>query len=99
MRLRTQAQSDQLMVVSQRFDPDFKATVDGKPAPVVRCNFLCVGVPVPAGEHEVVIRYRPSLTGFYIQLVGALVVLGAAVGTVMNHCRSGQEFESAAADD
>lgn len=78
MRLRTQAQSDQLMVISQRFDPDFKATVDGKPAPVVRCNFLCVGVPVPAGDHEVVIRYRPSLTGFYIQAFGALVVLGAA---------------------
>jgi len=79
MRVRTQTASDQLMVISQRYDPDFKATVDGQSVPVVRCNFLCVGVPVPAGEHEVVIQYRPSRKGLYVQVAGVLAVLGAAL--------------------
>ncbi len=84
MRVKTRAQGAQLMVVSQLYDQDFWATVDGQPVPVVRCNFLCLGVPVPDGEHDVVIRYRPSLAGFFVQVTGVLAVLGAAVGLVLS---------------
>src|SRR5262249_33657052 len=42
-----------LLVLNDRFDPSWKATVDGRPAPIVRTNGIVRGVFVPEGAHEV----------------------------------------------
>ena len=34
-------------------------TVDGKPAELLRCNFIMRGVLVPAGAHSVEFDYQP----------------------------------------
>ena len=74
-RLRVRADRPGLLVVSQAWFPGWTATVDGRAADVVAANGLVTGVPVPAGEHEVVLRYRPpGLTA------GALVSALAGVG-------------------
>lgn len=48
-----------LLVVSQAWSPGWSATVDGRPAPVVRVDGVVQGVPVPAGRSRVELRYRP----------------------------------------
>jgi hypothetical protein len=53
------ADRDALLVVSQSWSPGWAATVDGRPAPVVRANGVVQGVPVPAGRSSVELRYVP----------------------------------------
>lgn len=79
MKLRTSAETAQVLLISQKHDSDYRATVDGISTPVIRCNFLSLGVPVPPGKHEVVIRYCHSPVGLIIQLSGTVIVLLAGV--------------------
>jgi hypothetical protein len=65
---RTAAKAPAVLLVNDRFDPGWKVWVDGKPAPVLRANFLVRGVYVPAGEHTVKWHFEPKLTGFHVTL-------------------------------
>ena len=48
-----------VVVFNEAFDPGWRATVDGEPAPIERVNLLHRGVVVPAGAHDVELRYAP----------------------------------------
>ena len=48
-----------LLVLSEVYTTGWKATVDGVEIDVLETNHALRGVPVPAGEHEVVLRYEP----------------------------------------
>lgn len=58
--IRTRSQAPALLILADTFYPGWQATVDGDPAPIYRTNVLLRGVPVPAGEHEVIFRYAPA---------------------------------------
>ncbi len=49
-----------LLVQVDQYDPDWRATVDGKPAEIHRVNYLMRGIQVPAGVHKVRLAYRPA---------------------------------------
>lgn len=57
------------------------ATVDGRPADVVRVNHAFAGIRVPAGEHRVEVRYEaPGLrSGAIVTALAAAVTLGLLV--------------------
>ncbi len=61
------------VVLVDTFDPGWKATVDGRAAPVLRANVAFRAVEVPAGRHRVELVYRPRevLVGFWV-FAGAL---------------------------
>ncbi len=64
--------------VSEKYDPDWRATVDGSPVPVLRTDFMFQGVALmDAGKHEVVLRYAPPLLPVLMQASGLLAGLGA----------------------
>lgn len=68
------------LVFAERHDPGWSAEVDGAPAPVLRVYGLVLGVPVPAGEHRIVLRYAPVGFGSGVlasALVGVLLIAGA----------------------
>ncbi len=68
-----------VMRVAEKFDPNWKATVDGQPAPVLRCDYMFQGVAIePAGTHKVVLEYAPSSLPVWLQWAGILAGLGAA---------------------
>jgi hypothetical protein len=68
------------LVISMRHSPDWKATVDGRPATLWITNAAISGVEVPAGAKHVVVTYRPASLrwGFVLALLG-LAVLSATV--------------------
>ncbi len=68
---------DGLLVISQSFHPDWRGYVDEAPATIVRVNLALTGVVVPAGRHQVTLRYEsPELAaGLVIAAIGALVAL------------------------
>lgn len=57
-RLSVVATAPSIVVVRTSFDDGWTATVDGRPAAVLPTDGFLQGVPVPAGEHEVVLTYR-----------------------------------------
>lgn len=80
-RVEVAAQADGgagLLVLADNWYPDWKATVDGRPAEIYRTNHTFRGVVVPAGSHRVVFTFDPpSLrTGFIIYLL-TLALLAA----------------------
>lgn len=48
-----------VLVVTESYDPGWRAWVDGEPAPVWRANAIFRAVPVEVGDHRVEMRYRP----------------------------------------
>ncbi len=63
IRLTARADGAGLLVLSEVYTTGWTATVDGVELDVLETNHALRGVPVPAGEHEVVLRYEPmSLT-------------------------------------
>jgi uncharacterized membrane protein YfhO len=70
-----------MLVVSDAWDPGWKATVDGHDAKVERVNYVMRGVRVQPGAHRVEFRYRPwtFTAGWIVSLAALLVLVGALV--------------------
>lgn len=66
------------------FDPGWRASVDGSPAPLLRANGVFRAVPVPAGAHAVEFLYRPS--SLWVGLAASTLSLALALGFAL--CRS-----------
>jgi hypothetical protein len=70
--VKTRTSTPALLVLSENWQPDWHATLDGKPVSVLKAFHTFRAVPVPAGEHEVVFRYSSP---YY--RVGAMLTLGS----------------------
>jgi hypothetical protein len=82
-----------LVVLVTEPAPSWRATVDGAPQPIVRCNLLQQGVVVPAGAHEVVFAYvtRDWMTSWNNWSLALVPVLAAAtLGIVLWQRRQGR---------
>ncbi len=79
--LTVRASHDGLLLVRQSWVPGWSATVGGVPAPVLPAAGVFFVVPVPAGTHEVHLRYRtPGLvlgTGIAALWTAAVVLVAA----------------------
>jgi hypothetical protein len=80
LALRTRAAAPAFLVLSEVDYPGWEARVDGEPVALVRTNYVLRGLPLPAGEHRVDLRYapRPVWNGGLLSLAAALVVAIAA---------------------
>lgn len=75
--LAAKAQAPAILLLNDKYDPNWRVWVDGQPATLLRCNFIMRGVQIPPGEHQVEFRFTPSLTGLYVSL--AALLLGVAL--------------------
>jgi hypothetical protein len=57
-----------VLLLNDRYHPDWKVLVDGKREPLLRCNYIMRGVYLTPGKHRVEFRFLPPLTAFYISL-------------------------------
>jgi hypothetical protein len=74
--LQTKADSPSVLLLNDRFDPNWKVSVDGKPETLLRCNYLMRGVQVPPGEHVIEFRFAPPINTLYVSLAAVVLGLG-----------------------
>jgi len=78
-----------LAVFSEVYYPaGWEASIDGKPAPILRANFLLRALEIPAGTHEIKFTFNPksyttgtsisSISGYIVALV-LLLSLGLSI--------------------
>ncbi len=65
-----------VLVLADQYDPGWQAQVDGVATPIVRVNTVLRGVPLAAGEHEIVFTFAPPLLrwGLALSLLSLTVV-------------------------
>lgn len=77
LRLHAKAESPAVLLLNDKYDPGWKVFVDGKPAPLLRCNYIMRGVFLERGEHSVEFRFEPPHETLYVSLAG--IALGAVL--------------------
>jgi hypothetical protein len=65
------------VVLADSYDPGWRATLDGSPAPVLRANLAFRALRVPAGRHRIEMVYRPRalLAGLAVSATALAVVI------------------------
>jgi hypothetical protein len=67
-----------VVLVRNAYDRHWQATVDGRPSTVLRAEYMLQAIPVPSGDHTIVLRYRDPW--IVRGLVGSAASLMAMVG-------------------
>ncbi|HTL56005.1 MAG TPA: YfhO family protein, partial [Candidatus Limnocylindrales bacterium] len=67
--LKTQAATPTVLLLNDRYDPNWKVSVDGKPDKLLRCNYLMRGVYLSAGTHRVEFVFQPPMQMFHVSLI------------------------------
>jgi hypothetical protein len=88
-----------IVVVRNNDDPGWHATVDGRPAPILRTDYFLQGVPVAAGRHTIVLTYDdPSIgEGLAGSGIALALVLGLAAVLLFRRSRPSSGAEPQAA--
>jgi hypothetical protein len=97
MTIATMADAPGLLVVSEVYESGWRAYVDGEEVEILPTNLALRGVPIPAGEHVVELRYEPrSLRiGLWISGIATLAMLATfAVAGWMRLRRGGRVTDS-----
>ena len=77
--LSAQTTAPSVLLLNDKFDPQWRVTVDGKPAELLRCNFIMRGVYLPAaGQHTVDFSFNLPHRPLYVAFAAFLVGLGLA---------------------
>jgi uncharacterized membrane protein YfhO len=78
-RVTLQAKADRpaVLLLNDKYDPSWKVVVDGKPEPLLRCNYIMRGVYLQPGSHVVEFQYAPPHWTLYVSLTG--IALGVAL--------------------
>ncbi|MEZ4636939.1 MAG: YfhO family protein [Caldilineaceae bacterium] len=83
--MRTRAEDDAFLVLSDAYYPGWRATIDGADTPIHPTNVLFRGVAVPAGEHEIVFTFDPPTwrNGVVISGAGLVLWIGIIIAAVL----------------
>ncbi|MBS2024778.1 MAG: YfhO family protein [Deltaproteobacteria bacterium] len=74
IQIGTAAPRDTLLVVSEHFDAGWSAWIDGAPARVIETDRVALGLRIPAGAHQVTLRFRPA--GLVPSAAGVVLLSG-----------------------
>jgi hypothetical protein len=87
MTLDVSQSGDGLLVISEVYSENWKATIDGDAVDVLQTDHALLGIPLDAGNHSIELRYDPhSLTlGLWISGitgVGSIGILGLGIWSI-----------------
>jgi hypothetical protein len=78
-----QATGPAVLLLNDKFDPYWRVLVDGKPAELLRCNFIMRGVYLTPGQHTVEFQYQLANGPLYVSLaaigIGLLLLVALAL--------------------
>jgi hypothetical protein len=94
--LAAKANAPCVLLLNDKYDSNWRVTVDGEPAPLLRCNYMVRGVFLDKpGEHRVVFKFQPPLTGLYVSTATTIVGVGllcfVVLGTRKQALSSGEK--------
>jgi hypothetical protein len=72
IQLQAGAKTPAVLLYNDRTAPGWYVWVDGKPADLLRCNYIMRGVFLPAGDHKIEFKFAPSLVPLSITLAAVL---------------------------
>jgi hypothetical protein len=76
--LQADAKTSAVLLLNDRTSEWWRAWVDGKQVPVLRCNYIMQGVSIPAGQHTIDFRFQPPVKFLYLSV--AALVIGILLG-------------------
>ncbi|MCY3739149.1 MAG: hypothetical protein OXG13_22325 [Gemmatimonadaceae bacterium] len=87
VRLIVSAGGPRLLVIADNHHPHWSALVDGRPAPLLRADYVWKAVPVPGGDNVVELLYRspPVARARAVGAASAVIVLAGAVMALRRH--------------
>lgn len=96
IQLRTVCQKPELLCVADSYHPGWVVEIDGQPADLVRVNGDYMGTVVPAGTHEVVLKFAPRglIAGRWISGLSCLGLLMVSGVLFVSNRRGGQQLEN-----
>ncbi|MNS26378.1 Bacterial membrane protein YfhO [compost metagenome] len=75
IRVETEGAGPGLVLVSEGYDPGWKAFIGDRELRVHRADALVLGIEVPAGRHTIALRYEPPRWRLGLVLTGLSLVL------------------------
>jgi hypothetical protein len=81
--LQTSAATPTMLVMSEKWDPNWKCWVDETPAKIYKANFLMRGVELPSGSHQIRFEYRPSTFTFWCSAGFVILFAVSGIGYVI----------------
>ena len=96
--LNADAQTPAVLLLNDKYDPNWQVTVDGKPAKLLRCNFIMRGVFLAPGKHTVEFQFKPDTRPLYVSLAAialAVCLLGYLAVSAVTGKDSEPEQETA----
>ncbi len=81
VELKAEVTKPAVLLLNDKYDPDWKVWVDGKPEALLRCNYIMKGVYLQPGNHTVEFRYQPRITGLYVSL--AAIAAGLVLCSIL----------------
>jgi hypothetical protein len=80
--LRTRTSEPAVLVARHKWHPGWTAEVDGRPVPLLRAVGMYMAIVLPAGEHEVRLRYHEPGLRTGLAIAGAWLILTIGAGFV-----------------
>jgi hypothetical protein len=72
IKLDVKANAPSVLLLNDKFDPHWHVLVDGKPAELLRCNFIMRGVYLTSGAHTVEFQFSLPNKPLYITLTAVV---------------------------
>jgi hypothetical protein len=91
MEVRVSTERPAILRAAERYDPAWRATVDDKPAALLRCDYLFQGVLLSPGLHEIVLEYAPARGTLWVQAAGMALCLGALASLAVSGRRKDEQ--------
>ncbi|HTV42723.1 MAG TPA: hypothetical protein VMF08_19320 [Candidatus Sulfotelmatobacter sp.] len=86
--LKADAAAASVLLLTDHFHPDWKVFVDGRPATLLRCNFLMRGVYLLAGSHTVEFKFQPPTGLLYVTALAIVIAFIAFIQFVIVNVKS-----------
>lgn len=89
--LSTESAKSAVLLIIQRYNKRWAVLVDDKPADLLRCNGIFMGVHLPSGKHTVTLYVKPEWENLTIQGIGFFVCGLAGIVLILNRYKANKD--------
>ena len=75
IELAANATAPCILMLNERVTPNWRVTVDGQPAKMLKCDYVMRGVALTPGAHKVVFSFEPTTKFLHISLLAIAVAI------------------------